>query len=83
MSHHAPRLTISRDLDTWHSTGSEIDRTIFHASVLRFFSSYGFKLDGSIPMGKAGPIGFGSRKELWVFRGSRPRPASGLAQREL
>ncbi|KAF7791889.1 hypothetical protein EIP86_002913 [Pleurotus ostreatoroseus] len=63
--------------------GSDIDRTIFHATVLRFFSAYGFKLDGSIPMGKAGPIGFGSRKELWVFRGSRPRPASGLAQREL
>ncbi|KAJ3551675.1 hypothetical protein NM688_g4564 [Phlebia brevispora] len=58
---------------------SEVDRTVFHAYMLRFFGAIGYKLDGSIPMGKAGPLGFGARKELWVFRGSRQRPPSAAA----
>ena len=70
-----------RRLGADHDAGGDSDRTTFHAFVLGYFGNIGFKLDGSIPMGKAGPLGFGSRKELWVFRGSRARPPSAHSQR--
>jgi hypothetical protein len=47
---------------------TDSDKLRFSTHVLGFLNSVGFKLDGSIPMGKAGPLGFGSRKELWIFR---------------
>ena len=34
-------------------------------------------------MGKAGPLGFGSRKELWIFRSTQARrPSIGGRNRE-
>lgn len=34
-------------------------------------------------MGKAGPLGFGSKKEIWVFRGMQQRrPPSAMRNRE-
>ena len=36
----------------------------------------GFRLNGIVPMAKAGHLGFGSKKELWVFSGTPPRPGS-------
>jgi hypothetical protein len=53
-----------------------VDKNLLAAYILGYFNSIGFKLDGTIPMGKAGPLGFGSKKELWIFMGSPPRSGS-------
>lgn len=46
----------------------ESERNLFHACMLRFFGSAGFKLDGSIPIGRKDPVFWGPRKDLWIFR---------------
>ncbi|KZT65167.1 hypothetical protein DAEQUDRAFT_677331 [Daedalea quercina L-15889] len=46
----------------------EAERNLFYACMLRFFNSAGFKLDGSIPLGRKDPMFWGSRKEAWIFR---------------
>ncbi|KAI0692765.1 hypothetical protein BC835DRAFT_1355983 [Cytidiella melzeri] len=56
-----------------NNSATEADKLSFSSHVLGFLNSLGFKLDGSIPMGKAGPLGFGSRKEMWVFRATQAR----------
>ncbi|KAI0094871.1 hypothetical protein BDY19DRAFT_915025 [Irpex rosettiformis] len=62
-----------------NSSASDSDKLRFSTHVLSFLGSHGFKLDGSIPMGKAGPLGFGSRKELWIFRATHTKrpPSAG------
>ncbi|KAH9937720.1 uncharacterized protein B0H18DRAFT_866945 [Fomitopsis serialis] len=59
----------------------EAERNLFYACMLRFFNSAGFKLDGSIPLGRKDPMFWGSRKEAWIFR-SMPmrRPESRQKQ---
>lgn len=54
----------------------DVDRSVLSAFILGYFNSMGFKLDGSIPLGKTTPLGFGSRKELWVFRSMQARSGS-------
>lgn len=63
--------------------GPDVDKSLFIAFVLRFLSSAGFKLDGSLPMGKRGFFSFSSPKEIWMFRGSvyKPRPESRQSHR--
>ncbi|KAI0348084.1 hypothetical protein BDW22DRAFT_1350231 [Trametopsis cervina] len=59
---------------------TDTDKLRFSTHILGYLNSLGFKLDGSIPMGKAGPLGLGSRKELWIFRATasrRPGSAHG------
>lgn len=61
--------------------GWESDKNRFTTFVLGYLNSLGFKMDGSIPMGKAGHLGFGSRKELWVFKAlQQRRPGSALGR---
>ncbi|PCH33666.1 hypothetical protein WOLCODRAFT_93934 [Wolfiporia cocos MD-104 SS10] len=56
---------------------SETERNCFLACMLQFLKSAGFKLDGSVPLGRRGPLGFGVRRETWIFRGTIPkRPES-------
>ncbi|EKM61066.1 uncharacterized protein PHACADRAFT_247419 [Phanerochaete carnosa HHB-10118-sp] len=62
------------------NAGGEVDRSLLAAYVLDYFNSIGFKLDGSIPMGKAGPLGFGSKKELWILRSAQQRDSSASGQ---
>ncbi|KAI0726161.1 hypothetical protein C8Q72DRAFT_887899 [Fomitopsis betulina] len=59
----------------------ESERNLFQACMLRFFGSAGFKLDGSIPLGRKHPMFWGRRKEVWIFR-SMPmrRPESKQKQ---
>lgn len=38
------------------------------AHMLKVISSYGFRLEATVPMGKHGFLGFGGRREVWVFR---------------
>lgn len=61
--------------------GPETDRSLCAAYILGFLNSLGFQLDGSVPMGRAGALGFGSKKEIWVFRGvQQRRPGSSLSR---
>jgi len=53
-------------------TGTDADKSVFAAYVLRYFNSVGFKLDGSLPIGRARPLG--AKKDLWIFKGSMERP---------
>ena len=54
----------------------DVDRSVLSAYILGYFNSVGFKLDGSIPLGKATPLGFGSKKELWIFKATQARSGS-------
>jgi len=49
-------------------TGPEVEKSLFTACILRFFKVSGFNLDGSLPIGRARPLG--TKKDLWIFRGS-------------
>lgn len=64
-----------------HVTGSEVQRSLFAAYVLQFFASFGYKLEGSFPFGRTSRLSFGSRKELWIFRGAHRRPGSSNGHR--
>ncbi|KAL6309942.1 hypothetical protein BKA93DRAFT_722088 [Sparassis latifolia] len=55
---------------------STVDRSMFIAYVLQFFNSVGFKLNGSVPLGRRAALGFGTRKDVWIFRGPLRRPES-------
>ncbi|KAH8100699.1 hypothetical protein BXZ70DRAFT_938363 [Cristinia sonorae] len=52
--------------------GTDVDKALFSGCVLKFFGENGFRLNGSIPLGRSrSPLSaFGARKELWIFRGS-------------
>lgn len=67
------RLIQSQFVHMFFRSAWESDKNRFSASVLGALSDFGFKLNGSIPMGKAGHLGFGSRKELWVFRATQQK----------
>jgi len=54
----------------------EADKNMVYGCMLRFFNSVGYKLDGSVPFGKKGPLGLGSRREAWIFRSTMRRPES-------
>jgi len=57
------------------------EKSLFTAYVLHFFNSVGFKLDGSLPLGRRGRLGLGARKEVWVFRSFIRRPDSRQKQK--
>lgn len=54
----------------------DVDKSVLSAYILGYFNSVGFKLDGSLPLGKTTPLGFGSKKELWIFKGMQTRSGS-------
>jgi hypothetical protein len=33
----------------------------------------GYKLEATVPLARTGMFGFGNKKEIWVFRGTRIR----------
>ncbi|KAI0961595.1 hypothetical protein AcW1_000640 [Taiwanofungus camphoratus] len=51
------------------------DRDLFIAYMLHSFNDANFKLVGSVPLGKRGALGFGSRREVWVFQRTIRRPS--------
>lgn len=55
-------------------TSPDVERSLFAACILRYFNSVGYKLDGSLPIGRARPLG--TKKDLWIFRGPMLRPES-------
>ncbi|KAH9950361.1 hypothetical protein B0H21DRAFT_531893 [Amylocystis lapponica] len=61
-----------------------VEKNLFNAYILKFFNSAGFRLDGSVPMGRRGTLGLGTRKEIWVFRGAAEirRPESRQKQKQ-
>lgn len=59
--------------------GSDVDKTILAASVLKFWKDVGFEVNGSLPLGRR--LNFGSKKEIWMFKGMLPRPPSAHGNR--
>ncbi|KAH7883568.1 hypothetical protein F5I97DRAFT_1938284 [Phlebopus sp. FC_14] len=57
---------------------SELDKDVFTSHALQEINSMGYKLEATVPLARSGFLGFGSKKEIWVFRGarSRSRPSS-------
>lgn len=77
-----PLLEIAGDTEPLSvNAESEVDRSLFAAFVLQYFASVGYRLNGSFPFGRSGPLNFGSRKELWIFRGTLRRPESANGHR--
>lgn len=33
----------------------------------------GYKLEATVPLARTGMLGFGNKKEIWIFRGTRMR----------
>ncbi|OCH96114.1 hypothetical protein OBBRIDRAFT_787563 [Obba rivulosa] len=60
----------------------EVDKSTFTAYFLQFLNSVGFKLNGSIPLGKKAGFGLGPRKDVWFFRGTTRRPESRQSRQE-
>ncbi|KAF9237347.1 hypothetical protein BU15DRAFT_88791 [Melanogaster broomeanus] len=52
----------------------ELDKDVFASHALQEISSLGYKLEATVPLPRAGILGFGGKKEIWVFRGTRIRP---------
>ncbi|OJA21504.1 hypothetical protein AZE42_05104, partial [Rhizopogon vesiculosus] len=51
----------------------ELSKDIFAASALKEISLMGYKLEATVPLARTGMLGFGNKKEIWVFRGTRIR----------
>lgn len=47
-----------------------VNKNLFLAAILKALNDLAFKLDASVPMSRTGLLGLGSRKEVWVFKGS-------------
>ncbi|TFY57379.1 hypothetical protein EVG20_g8575 [Dentipellis fragilis] len=47
-----------------------MDKNLFLAHILKFINDMAFKLDASVPLARRGILGLGSRREVWIFKGS-------------
>ncbi|KAK7694687.1 hypothetical protein QCA50_001875 [Cerrena zonata] len=59
--------------------GSDVDKTLLAAYVLKFWKEMGYELNGSLPLGRR--LNLGAKKEVWMFRGAMPRPPSAHSHR--
>ncbi|KAL4070921.1 hypothetical protein J3A83DRAFT_4093689 [Scleroderma citrinum] len=50
-----------------------LDRDVFVSHTLQEISLMGYKLEATIHLPRVGILGFGTRREIWVFRGPRIR----------
>jgi len=60
----------------------EFDKNVFAAHALQVINSMGYKLDATVPLARSGILGFGGRKEVWVFRGTYIRPRADSHARD-
>jgi len=51
----------------------ELDKDVFASHALQELSLLGYKLEATVSLPGAGFLGFGGKKEVWVFRGVRTR----------
>ncbi|KAG6336670.1 hypothetical protein ID866_2417 [Astraeus odoratus] len=51
----------------------KLDRDVFASHALKEISQMGYKLEATLSLPRAGILGFGGKKEIWVFRGMRIR----------
>jgi len=54
----------------------ELDKDVFASHALQEISLLGYKLEATISLPGPGFLGFGGKKEIWVFRGGRMRHRS-------
>jgi len=53
----------------------DVDKALITARLLQIMRIHSFDLLASIPLGTNGLLGFGSKKEIWMFQ-KIPRPAT-------
>ncbi|KAH7930946.1 hypothetical protein BV22DRAFT_1027699 [Leucogyrophana mollusca] len=51
----------------------ELDKNVFAAHALQEINLMGYRLEATVCLARSGILGFGSKKEIWVFRGTRIR----------
>jgi len=51
----------------------ELDKDVFASHALQEISLLGYKFEATVSLPGAGFLGFGGKKEVWVFRGARMR----------
>jgi hypothetical protein len=51
----------------------DLSKDVFAASALKEISTMGYKLEATVPLARTGMLGFGNKKEIWIFRGTRMR----------
>lgn len=49
---------------------ADVDKSLFVSYVLKHINELGYKLDACVPLARRGPLGFGGRKEIWIFKGT-------------
>lgn len=52
---------------------NNIDRDVFVSHTFQEISLMGFKLEATVTLPRTGVLGFGGKREVWVFRGTRMR----------
>lgn len=61
------------DLSSIHSIAPELDKDVFASHALQEISLLGYKFEATVSLPGVGFLGFGGKKEVWVFRGARMR----------
>ena len=62
-----------------HAGSGRQDIPTLMGSVLKMIAAEGFRLEASVPFGKAGLFGLRGRREVWMFRSvSVPKPLPNL-----
>ncbi|KAG2159846.1 uncharacterized protein EDB93DRAFT_1112233 [Suillus bovinus] len=51
----------------------DLSKDVFAASALKEISTMGYKLEATVALPRTGMLGFGNKKEIWIFRGTRMR----------
>lgn len=51
----------------------DLSKDVFAASALKEISTMGYRLEATVPLARTGMLGFGNKKEVWIFRGTRMR----------
>jgi len=64
---------VLEDCSFFHLIAPELDTDVFASHALQEISLLGYKLEASVSLPGAGFLGFGRKKEVWVFRGARMR----------
>ena len=61
------------DFSSFYFLAPELDKDVFASHALQEISLLGYKLEATVSLPGAGFLGFGGKKETWVFRGVRTR----------
>jgi len=62
-----------------------LDKHLFMSFALQAIRALGYKLLASVPLARRGPLGMGSKREVWIFKDmmyTRSRSKSGTSKQQ-